>query len=208
VGGLCNIHFSESVSFSQIEKDFKESLGYIRQDIKAVHSGHNTLNYTLALLIGCGCEMLAVAEGDWRHRRGEEVFQHFLSGDWKLLADRLYTMLRDGLAHSFDTKLLVADGRHIQVFVAWSQVEVIRLGTYRWTEDAPVALGVWIGMKGLASALCARIDDFEAALRSDEHVRQTYRAARAYDSTAQFTVTELQVWDRLVEASGVQHEQG
>jgi hypothetical protein len=79
-----------------IKQEFRESLGYIRQDIKWLIKHDAGLNYTIALLIGCGCEMLVACGGD-KNRLGEKVFADLLpSGEWQVLADRIYGALRDG----------------------------------------------------------------------------------------------------------------
>ena len=48
-----------SLSFTDIEKEFNESLAYIRNDIAWLCEHDSGLNYTVALLIGCACEALA-----------------------------------------------------------------------------------------------------------------------------------------------------
>jgi len=88
---------SNILSWANIKKEFDDSVGYIRQDLRWLQSHQSGLNYTVLLLVGCGCEMLAAIGGD-KKRRGEKVFAELLpAGDWRLLATRLYTALRDGL---------------------------------------------------------------------------------------------------------------
>jgi hypothetical protein len=49
---------SMAVTYAEIEKEFNESLGYIHNDIQALCGGTQTLNYTVALLVGVACEAL------------------------------------------------------------------------------------------------------------------------------------------------------
>ena len=102
--------------FSVVQREFKESLGYLKQDLKWLLEKKSNLNYTIALLIGCGCEMLAACAGD-RKRLGERVFAELLppTDELQVLADRLYSALRDGLAHGFDTKHLRVGGKEHQI---------------------------------------------------------------------------------------------
>jgi hypothetical protein len=66
------------VSLAHVKAEFAVTLGYIRGDIKWLlkqNEGPNPagLNYTVGLLIGCGCEMLAACAGD-KKRNGEKIF--------------------------------------------------------------------------------------------------------------------------------------
>ena len=105
------------VSFADIRGEFDETLGYIRQDITWLLDHNSGLNYTIALLVGCGCETLADCRGGTK-RKGEKVFAELLpSGELQVLANRLYGALRDGLAHGFDTKHLSVDGAEHQIYL-------------------------------------------------------------------------------------------
>jgi hypothetical protein len=77
--------------------EIKEEFDLFGQDLRWLQTHDSGLNYRGALLVGCGCEMLAAIAGN-KQRRGETVLaQLVLPGDWRLLAKRLYTALRDGL---------------------------------------------------------------------------------------------------------------
>jgi hypothetical protein len=150
------------LSWADIKKEFDDSLGYIRQDLRWLQSHNSGLNYTVLLLVGCGCEMLAAIGGD-NKRRGEKVFAELLpAGDWQLLATRLYTARRDGLAHGFDTKHLDVDGLSVQLYISWSQ------GTAIAVHQRDTSYGVYIGAQRMVDALWGKIDKLEALLQQDE----------------------------------------
>src|SRR6476659_6746823 len=84
-------------TFAELEKEFQDTLGFVRNDIRWLITHDGRVNYTVALLVGCGCEMLAACR-DPKNWLGEKVFVELLpDGDWKVLATHLYTALRDGL---------------------------------------------------------------------------------------------------------------
>ena len=180
------------LTWKEIEDEFKHSLGYVRGDIKWLIDRNSGLNYTIALLIGCGCEMLAAAEGDIRGRRGERAFAELLPpGDWRLLADRLYSALRDGLAHGFDTKHIDIDGKPVQIYISSHYQEtmaIVRMGT---------SVGLAVGIKPLAVAFCDKIDQFEELLKRDEAARRVFKTAIEYQRTLLLNTNERAVWDRL-----------
>jgi len=180
-----------SLSWADIKKDFDESLGYVRQDVEWLQKHDCGLNYTVALLIGCGCEMLAAASGDAK-RRGERVLESMLPpGDWRLLGDRLYTALRDGLAHGFDTKHLDVDNQMIQIYISWRSTEVIEI------QRVDGGLGVRLGVQPLAAALCAEIDKLEYVLQQDEPARKRFLRACEYQRLAPLNKNEAAAWRRL-----------
>jgi hypothetical protein len=151
---------------------------------------HRNFLRAVALLVGCGCEMLAACR-DPKIRLGERVFVELLpDGDWQVLAKHLYTALRDGLAHGFDTKHIVVDGKEHQISFHWDETQVIRI------LPIGVELGIRIGPCVLAEALCAKITDFETMLRTDEPARQRFIAAR--QRPAELGREEREAWRRLV----------
>lgn len=183
-----------SLSFADVKKEFDESLGYLRNDITAIRQGKHTVNYTVALLIGCGCEMLAAGKGDRKHP--ERILAELLPpGDWRLLADRLYTALRDGLAHGFDTKHLHVDGEIIQICISWGYMQVIGI------QRVDSGVGIYIGIQPLAEALCATIDQFEERLRHDQAARRLFKAACEYQRVTRLNMKETAAWRRLVAAA-------
>jgi hypothetical protein len=181
----------ESPSWANVKKEFDESLGYVRQDIMWLQKHDCGLNYTVALHVGCGCEMLAAARGE-KKRRGDRVFAKLLpAGDWRLLSDRLYTALRDGLAHGFDTKHLNVDGQAFQIYIAWRHPNVIEIRRVR------EGLRLWVGIQVLAAALCTEIGEFEKELQQDETVRKLFRQACEYQRLAPLNQNEAAAWRRL-----------
>jgi hypothetical protein len=90
---------SPEVGFSQIEREFKETFGYIRGDIAAIGKTDLRLNYTVALLICCACQMLAWHKG----LADDQVFTSLLpDGEpYRVIGKTMFEALRNGLAHRF-----------------------------------------------------------------------------------------------------------
>ena len=179
-----------------VKQEFEETLGYIRQDLQWLLEKKSSLNYTIALLIGCGCEMLAACGGD-KKRHGEKVFAELLPAtkELQVLADRLYSALRDGLAHGFDTRHLRVDGVEHQIYLASLGSQEIAI------QKNDRGIGLRIGIGVLAEGLCAKITDFEKQLTQDEDVRQRFMNAR--QRTADLNANEVAAWRALVVAAGV-----
>jgi len=185
-----------ALSYDDIHLDFIYSLGYVRDDINWLLTHNSGLNYTVVLLIGCGCEMLAAGRGDAK-RQGEKILAELLPpGDWSALAKRLYTALRDGLAHGFDTKHLSVDGHDSQIYISWTSNKLIEI------QRIAGGLNVYVGTQPLASALCAKITEYEGLLKRDESARALFKKASEHQCSAILDTNETEAWRRLVKAAG------
>jgi hypothetical protein len=179
-------------SFEDIKSEFDETLGYLRNDLDWLITNKPCLHYTVALLVGCGCEMLAACRGPESKRRGEIVLAELLpEGDWRILAERLYTALRDGLAHGFDTKHIVVDGQQYQISLR-SRGRGPQL-MFLDSDRGPI---LSIHIKSIATDLCAKITDFEELLKRDADSRQ--RFLRASQPVASLNEREKAAWRNLV----------
>jgi hypothetical protein len=182
-----------------VKQEFAETLGYLRQDLRWLLEKRSGLNYTIALLIGCGCEMMAACASD-KKRLGEKVFAELLPAtkELQVLADRLYSAVRDGLAHGFDTKhlrVLRVDGTEHQIYLASQGTQGITI------VKNDRGIGLQIGIGALAEGLCEKITEFEGLLMQDENVRQ--RFMNALQRPADLNENEATMWRALVAAAGI-----
>jgi hypothetical protein len=90
------------IVFKEIEKEFSETFGYVRQDIAELLKNDRPLHYTVALLVCCACEMLTWHRG-LRDDQAHEVFTSLLpdTEPYKAAGKTLWEALRNGLAHNF-----------------------------------------------------------------------------------------------------------
>jgi hypothetical protein len=179
------------LSFANIREEFDESLGYIKNDISALCGQHQTVNYTVALLVAIGCEVLAKGRGDGRRPR--DVFAQLLpDDDWKALAKPLYEALRNGLAHKFDTKHLHVDGQIIQIYFFWTHKQIVDIG------PANGGTGLFIGTRPLGALLCTKIEEFRQKLQTDAAARELFRRAYKSQNMTGCSTTETAAWKRLL----------
>ncbi len=177
---------SMAVTYEEIEKEFNESLGYIQGDIQALCGGTNTLNYTVALLVGVACEALEDARA-YPSKIG--VFQELLpDADWKKLATQLFDAIRHGLAHRFDTKHIHVDGKLFQIYLSWNMTETIRIRQVNGRD------GLFLGTCQLGAAICKKIQEFRTKLQNDPEARQAFRDSLDYGRTVE---CRPELWDLL-----------
>jgi len=148
-----------AVSYADIKHEFDVTLGYIHDDIRALCAGKETVNYTVALLIGVACEALEDA-GFYANKK--TVLADLLpDDDWKQLAGVLYEALRNGLAHNFDTKHIHINGQVVQIYLVWSMSRAIAI------EERNGAEALSLGTCVLGMGICEKINEFRAKLQRD-----------------------------------------
>lgn len=153
-----------ATTYADIEREFDESLGYIHNDIQALCASRNTLNYTVALLVGVACEAL---EDACAYPSKLKVLAELLPDtDWQQLAKPLFEAIRHGLAHHFDTKHIHVDGEVVQIYLSWSMKETIRIKQVNG-HDA-----LYLGTCQLGAGVCRKIQDFKTRLQHDSVARQ------------------------------------
>jgi hypothetical protein len=171
--------------FSEIKHEFDVTLGYIRDDINALCSGKQTLNYTVGLLIGVACEALEDA-GAYPDKK--TVLADLLpDDDWRRL--KLFDALRNGLAHNFDTKHVYVDDRQIQIYMVWSLPTPIAIGMRNGEEVLEIGTCV------LGSGICSKINDFRAKLQNDSAACETFK--RSLNKNGRRVDCKPELWDLL-----------
>lgn len=123
------------------------------------------------------------------------VFAELLpSEELQVLANRLYGALRDGLAHGFDTKHLFVDGTEHQVYLDSRGPQEIAIASNSR------GIGLRIGIRSLAEALCAKITDLETLLGKDEDARKRFQ--KAHQRKADLNKDEAVAWRAMVKTAG------
>lgn len=109
-----------TVAFADIEDKFDRIFGFIRNDLERMLTLDPGVNFAAATVLACACEILA----RYRYASGEgaEVFSRLLpSGPLQKIAKTLYDVLRNGLAHRYDTRDIRIDGRIVRLGIAWKE---------------------------------------------------------------------------------------
>lgn len=146
------------VPFSEIQEEFDETFGYVRQDIQAVLKSDLRLHYTLALLTCCACEMLSWHKG---HRNPHAIFVELLprTPHHQQTGRTLWEALRNGLAHRFRPDTIQIDTTSWRFSISSGAEPIIgcRLGDPLWIQ---------INIRRFSSLVIERIDAYEQELRT------------------------------------------
>ena len=153
------------IPFNEIQAEFNETFGYIRQDIAELLKTNLGLNYTIALLVCCACEMLT-----WhRDLRGDQAYEIFTSllpdtESYKAAGKTLWEALRNGLAHKFrpDTiKIGDEQWRFTISSQAGSHISVTK-GQPHWMH---------LNIRVFSLRVISQIDAYEQELRTSADAR-------------------------------------
>lgn len=159
---------SDPPTWEDIRQEYKETFGYIRNDIAAICNSKYQLQYTVLLLACCACEMIAA------HQR-EHVPRVFLrlSTNGQLNdthAKILWDAVRNGLAHRFRPHAIRINEESLRFRFFWGRGKPMQIGP---TGGDGVR---WIDMNTLtlAERVIALIDEYEAQLKSSPDARRLF----------------------------------
>jgi len=156
----------KSHSWADIEKEFDESLGYVRQDIGWLREHDSGLNYTVALLICCACDMLA-----WhRDVPDHQVFTSLLPDDesYRAIGKSMFEALRNGLAHRFRPDTIKIGVDQFRFTLSWKGRT--HLGVIN--GDPPWLV---LNVKVLEESVIAQIDEYQEELKRSETARIAFQ---------------------------------
>ena len=155
------------IDFKEIEKEFSETFGYVRQDIAALLKNDRPLHYTVALLVCCACEMLTWHRG-LRDDQAHEVFTSLLPEPYKEVGKTLWEALRNGLAHNFrPATIKIGDDQwRFTIFSDRSGPRMcVTKGQPHW---------IHLNIRDFSSRVNVQIDAYEQELRTSADARLTF----------------------------------
>jgi len=164
------------IVFKQIEKEFSETFGYVRQDIVELLKNDRPLHYTVALLVCCACEMLTWHRG-LRDDQAHEVFTSLLpdTEPYKGAGKTLWEALRNGLAHNFrpDT-IKIGDDE-------WRFSISSRRGGPRMSITKGKPHWIHLNIRDFSSRVTLQINAYEQELRTSSGARLRFHEKSGMD---------------------------
>jgi hypothetical protein len=156
------------IAFKEIEKEFNETFGYVRGDIAEILKKNLGLNYTIALLACCACEMLTWHRG-LRDDQAHEVFTSLLpdTEPYKAVGKTLWEALRNGLAHKFrpDTIRIEDDEWRFTISSQSGPYLSVAKGQPHW---------IHLNIRAFSSRVISQIDAYERELRTSADARRSF----------------------------------
>lgn len=155
------------IAFKEIETEFNQTFGYVKQDISMILGVDLNLNYTIALLVCCACEMLTWHRG----LRDDEACDVFTSlfpstGPYKAVGKTLWEALRNGLAHNFRPDTIRIEDNEWRITIS-SQNEPHMSVTKRHSNR----IDLNINIRTFSSQVISQINAYEEELRVSPDAR-------------------------------------
>lgn len=180
-----------SDSFDLIEKEFYELRDFFLNDLTLLVNLPKGGNYAATLLVANACEVL----GRLRYESGEgdEFFKHYLVPEsWKPVASTIFNALRNGLAHSFATKVIVQiSGAVLNLGISWKEKP-------HFVYDAKEGC-LYLNVQNLSDALRHAFEQYETELYTDTNLCELFLKRRQRKMTVDVrNSAERQEWERLL----------
>jgi hypothetical protein len=165
------------IGFKEIEKEFSETFGYIRQDIAELLKNDRPLHYTVALLVCCACEMLTWHRG-LRNDQAHEVFTSLLpdAEPYNAVGKAFWEALRNGLAHNFRPETIkIGDDEWRFTIRSGPRIRVMKGDPHR----------IHLNIRDLSSRVNLQIDAYEQELQTSADARLTFheKSGKSYVKT-------------------------
>lgn len=156
-----------AVNFDDIKDDFSELKGFVLSGLRIITNAPKGGNYAAALLIATACEAL----GTLRYGKkdgGADFFRGYLvPARWHPVVKSIYDALRNGLAHSFSTKVILkVSDRPIELGISWSKEIHFEYDSSRAT--------LFLNVQQLSKDLHQAFERYESELREDAKLRDRY----------------------------------
>ena len=181
-----------AVKLDDIKSDFLELKGFVLSDLEIITSAPKGGNYAAALLITTACEALGTVRYG-KKDGGLDFFRDYLLPEkWRPVAKSVYDALRNGLAHSFSTKVIVnASVKPIDLGVSWSKE------SHFYYDASRVVL--FVNIQQFAKDLHTAFGRYESELEQDAALRDTFyvwrKKQRVYEVHNQ---DEKHAWATLI----------
>src|SRR3569832_725611 len=118
-----------ATTYEAIRSRFEQVRDYVVSDLDRVIEQTDGGNYIAAALITCACDAFSnLKYGKENH--GHLFFEELLPHEWRPVAKTLYKAIRNGLVHTYDTRLICLGTRELEVIISWGQKPHLHLSEY------------------------------------------------------------------------------
>jgi hypothetical protein len=178
-----------AVQYETIRAEFERLRDCVTTDLDLIIKQPTGGNYLAASLITCTCDAIAYL---WygQPNKGDLVFAHLLPDLWAPVARNLYDAIRDGVVHTYETKSIILGARRLNLVISW--------GAKPHLNFSPSNNDLYVNIQRLARSLKDELGRFEADLKANADVRDTFYKSMRRDRELYPTQTEAKRWEELL----------
>jgi hypothetical protein len=146
-------------------------------------------NYLAAALITCACDTLSHLKHG-KQNKGELFFAEVIPTQWRPLAPVLYEAIRDGIVHLYDTKIIRVNSKKIDVVISWR----MKPHFHRSADGNQI----FVNVRKLASDFKAALKRFEAELKVNPQLRETFAKGMPKSREVSVRMREQVAWEKCL----------
>lgn len=167
---------------------------FVLHDLEVMGRQDEGVNYAAVLVILSACEALGALRYG-RDNAGATFFQEYLlPAQWKAVAQDLWNALRNGLAHSYDTKSVLQLGVPIELAISWRERDHL---TYDLTTNQ-----LFLNVQEMIRALGDAFDRYEQELRDDTKLGSDFNLNVRRPVEVHVPLSRRQVWRDVLKPFG------
>ena len=178
-----------ALAYDAIRPRFDQIKDYIVSDLDRVIEQTDGGNYIAAALITCACDALSTLKYGGENR-GDRFFKELLPTTWQPVAKPLYEAIRNGLVHTYDTRLICIGEQEIEVVISWGRKPHLRL-----SDDGRQ---LYINVKNLSRDFKSALNRLEADLREHPSLRDTFADSIRRWRKQQIPRQQVAKWQQLL----------
>ncbi len=181
-----------AVEFKEIKDDFLELEGFVLTDLGIITNAPKGGNYAAALLITTACEALGTLRYG-KKNGGADFFKNYLLPEkWRVVSRSIYDALRNGLAHSFSTKVIVnALDKPIELGISWSKEP-----SFSYDSNRSI---LFLNIQQLSKDLRDAFSRYQSELEQDAALRDTFVSWRKKHRCYQVdNESEREKWNAVI----------
>lgn len=122
--------------------------------------------------------------------KGSVFFAEIIPSEWKNLASALYEAIRDGIVHSYNTKVICVGSRKVIVNISWGAMPHLHLSQDRKT--------IHINIKNLAADFKDALKHFETDLRNKPALREIFEKSMRNSREISVPKNERTTWEQCL----------
>lgn len=174
------------VLYETIRPEIERLRNFVTTDLDLIVSQDIGGNYVAASLITCVCDAIAYLKYGVANQ-GELFFAELLPDDWKPVGGGLYDAIRNGIVHVYETKTIVLPSQRLNVVISRRVRPHMHL--------SPSGTDIYVNILQLAHDLKNAIARFEADLKEDESLRNTFHGAMRKSRESYVSLQDQPQWD-------------
>jgi hypothetical protein len=154
-----------AVAYETIRQEVERLRDYVGNDLNFLINQNAGVNYLAAALITCACDAISYLKYG-RRNQGHLVFAEIVPDLWKPVAGTVYSAIRNGIIHVYETKIIVLGPRRLDIVVSWSHRPHFHVSS--------TGTDLYVNIQRLAQDLKAAVAQFEQDLKATASLRETF----------------------------------